>query len=84
MSKFDFETFQSLQLTNIMIVTRGRHSFNVIMDILNHAEKQVRPVHGAWKIVPIVEAGGHCIYKSTLVLQLSGNHFFSPKIGWLK
>lgn len=42
-----------------------------------HGEKQVRPVYGAWKIVWNVEVVGHCIYKSTLVLQLKSrfNHY---------
>ena len=50
---------------------------NVIMNIPNLVEEHVRPIHGAWKIVPTIEVGGHCIYKSTLVLQLNGNHFLS-------
>lgn len=30
-------------------------------------------VHGIRKIVPTIEIGGHCIYKSNFVLQLNGN-----------
>lgn len=47
---------------------------DVIKDILERVEEQVRPVHGAWKMVSTVEVGGHCIYKSTHVSQFNGSN----------
>lgn len=50
---------------------------DAIADMLNTHEEQVIAVAAPPSIVPVVEFGGHFIYKSTLVSQLNGNPFLS-------
>lgn len=50
---------------------------DVITGILNGQEGEPSGLTTPDKVSPIVEYGGHCIYKSTLVSQLNGNPFLS-------
>ena len=50
---------------------------DVVMDLFNQAEDQVTSVQRIGKILATVEVDGHSIYKSTLILQLSGIVFLS-------
>lgn len=50
---------------------------DVITELLNESEEQVRPPAVSVKILPYVMYGGKTIYKSTLVSQLNANPFLS-------
>lgn len=58
----------------VVAESEARHC---LADMLNSIDGEVSISPTANKIVPMVEFGGHNIYKSTLVSQLNGKPFLS-------
>jgi len=58
-----------------------KETYDAIINVLNRVELEVTMIQVNAKIEPTVHVDGHYIYKSTLVLQLNDNNFFSKD--WL-
>ena len=59
------------------IVLAEMETRNVLAEMLSTHENQVVSEVVPLKVIPVVEYGGHQIFKSTLVSQLNANHFLS-------